>query len=97
MAEIRIKRQVVGAGQVGIDLSGDAVQVGGAVEYESSWLIERSGTQLCYSQDASSCQAWVTFTDPAAWRFNDRDSAERIIAERGLSGAVATEHRWMGT
>ena len=63
MAEIRIKRQVVGAGQVGIDLSGDAVQVGGAVEYESSWLIERSGTQLCYSQDASSCQAWVTFTE----------------------------------
>ena len=61
-----------------------------------AWLIERRGINLCYSQDASSCRSWVTFSDPAAWRFEDKASAERIIAERSLPDVDAVEHKWSG-
>ena len=60
----------------------------------TAWLIERKDARLCYAQDGSSCLGWVTFTDPAAWRFDDRTSAEAIITERGLH-ALAVEHQWV--
>ena len=72
------RASIVGAGQVGIDISGDEVKIGGTV-YESAWLIEKVGVHLCYSRDAGSCLTWVTFSDSAAWRFDDKASAERVI------------------
>jgi len=59
----------------------------------TAWLIERTDTQLCYS-DGSTTFRWVTFTDPTAWRFDDKASAERVIEEHRLSNAIATEHAW---
>lgn len=63
-------------------------------ESECAWLIERNDVHLCYSQDGSSCSTWVTFTDPAAWRFESRAAAEATIAERDLLHCRAVEHGW---
>lgn len=62
---------------------------------EDGWLIERNGVHLCYSSDGSSCYRWVTFTDPAAWRFETKEAAERVIRERGLTDCRAEGHTWM--
>ena len=62
----------------------------------TAWLIERTDVRLCYSQDpAQPCAKWVTFTDPAAWRFDDKKSAERVIRERSLLYCHAVSHGWM--
>lgn len=58
-----------------------------------AWLIEAATLSLCYAKDGS-CRRWVVFTDPDAWRFDDKVSAENVIAKRGLIGVVATGHTW---
>ena len=63
----------------------------------TKWLIERKDAQLCYSRDASSCRTWVTFTDPAAWRFDTQSDAEAVIAARDLTNVVAVNHKWVLT
>jgi hypothetical protein len=60
---------------------------------ETAWLIERTGIPLCYAKDG--CLQWVTFTDPNAWRFDDKASAQNVIAARGLKDVFASEHGWV--
>jgi hypothetical protein len=60
----------------------------------TAWLIERDGIHLCYSQDGAACHKWVTFTDPAAWRFDTQTAAETIIRERDLRHCRAVSHGW---
>jgi len=60
----------------------------------TAWLIERTDVHLCYSRDGSTCK-WVTFTDDDAWRFDDKETAERIIRERDLLHCQAVSHGWM--
>lgn len=59
----------------------------------TAWLIERTDTHLCYSH-ARPPRQWVTFTDPLAWRFPNKEAAELEIAARGLTDVVAVEHGW---
>jgi hypothetical protein len=59
-----------------------------------AWLIEKDDVRLCFSRDGATCLRWVTFTDPAAWRFENKDSAECVILERGLTHVRAVEHSW---
>jgi hypothetical protein len=64
-------------------------------ERTTAWLIERVGVNLCYARDRVGCREWVTFTDPAAWRFDSKAEAEAIINERCLLGVLPVEHAWV--
>ena len=60
---------------------------------ETAWLIERRSVPLFYAQDGKSLR-WVVATDPDAWRFADRVSAENVITSHGLTDVIVTEHEW---
>ncbi len=51
------------------------------------------GTGLCYAKDST---RWVGFSDPDAWRFTNKATADLVIrTEPGMSNAFAAEHMWM--